>query len=433
MMERWFALQERGTSTSKELVAGITTFFTMVYIVIVNPGILSQAGMDFHGVFIATVIASIVGTMIMALGSNYPIAIAPGMGLNAYFAFSVVGGLGMSWQTALGAVFVAGVLFIILSLTSFRYMLLDAIPTSLKHAITVGIGLFITFIGLQNAKIIVASPATLLTLGDLKQPMTLLTLIGLVISLILMAYRVQGYLFIGMIITAVIAWFAGLLHMPEAFVALPSGLSTTAFQMDLGSVFSNGLYAVIFTFLLITLFDTTGTMLGVAEQANLLKDGKFPRSRGALLADAIGTTTGAVLGTSPTSAYIESSAGVAVGGRTGLTAVTVSVLLGLTLFFSPIVSVLASIPAITAPSLIIVGFLMISVVRKIDWNDFEVVFPAFLIIVLMPLTYSIATGIGVGFIVYPVLKVVRGKWKDVHPIFYLFAVLFFIQLMFFSH
>ncbi|TLS49317.1 NCS2 family permease [Paenibacillus antri] len=432
-METWFKLKERGTSAGTELLAGVTTFFTMVYIVIVNPGILSEAGMDFQGVFIATVAASIIGTLIMGLASNYPIVIAPGMGLNAYFAFSVVGGEGLSWQTALGAVFVAGLLFVILSLTSFRYMLLDAIPDSLKHAITVGIGLFITFIGLQNAKIIVDSPATLLTLGTLTEPMTLLSIIGLAVSLALLSYRVKGYLFIGMVITAIIAGFMGMLELPEQFVSLPTGLSATAFQMDIGGVFTNGLYAIVFTFLLITLFDTTGTMLGVAEQAGLMKDGKFPRSRGALLADAVGTTSGAVLGTSPTSAYIESSAGVAVGGRTGLTAVTVSVLLALTLFFSPIVSVLASIPAITAPSLIIVGFLMISVVRKIDWNEFEVVFPAFLIIVLMPLTYSIATGIGVGFIAYPILKAVRGKWKDVHPMFYLFAVLFFVQLAFFGH
>jgi AGZA family xanthine/uracil permease-like MFS transporter len=432
-MERLFKLKERGTSVTTELLAGVTTFLTMVYIVIVNPGVLSEAGMDFHGVFIATVLASIVATLIMGLFSNYPIALAPGMGLNAYFAFTVVGGEGVSWQTALGAVFVAGVIFILLSLTSFRYMLLDAIPTSLKHAITAGIGLFITFIGLQNAKIVVASPATLITMGDLSQPMTLLTIVGLIISLVLMAYRVKGFLFIGMIITAIIAAITGEMHLPETWASLPTGLHATFFQLDIGGVFENGLYAVIFTFLLITLFDTTGTMLGVAEQAGLLKDNKFPRSRGALLADAIGTTTGALLGTSPTSAYVESSSGVAVGGRTGLTAITVCVLLALTLFFSPTVAVLAGIPAITAPALIIVGFLMINVLRKIEWNDIEEAFPAFLIVVLMPLTYSIATGIGVGFIVYPILKLIRGKGKDVHPIFYVFAVLFFIQLAFFSH
>lgn len=432
-MDKLFKLKERGTTVGTEVIAGITTFLTMVYIVIVNPGILSEAGMDFHGVFIATVLASVTATLIMGLFSNYPIVLAPGMGLNAYFAYTVVGGSGFSWQVALGAVFIGGVLFVLLSLTPFRYMLLDAIPTSLKHAITAGIGLFITFIGLQNAKIIVASPATLLTLGDLTVPMTLLTIVGLIISLILMAYRVKGFLFIGMLITGIIAYFTGQLHMPDSIVALPSGLNATAFQLDIGSVFTKGLYSVIFTFLLITLFDTTGTMLGVAEQAGLLKDNKFPRSQGALLADAVGTSVGALLGTSPTSAYIESSAGVAVGGRTGLTAVVVSILLAVTLFFSPIVSVLASIPAITAPALIIVGFLMLNVLRKIDWSDLEEAFPAFLIVVLMPLTYSIATGIGIGFIVYPLLKLVRGKAKDVHPIFYVFAVLFFIQIVFFSH
>ncbi|CAM3549322.1 NCS2 family permease [Marinicrinis lubricantis] len=432
-MESWFRLKERGTSLSTEVLAGITTFFTMVYIVIVNPGILSDTGMDFHGVFVATILASIVATLIMGLAANYPIVIAPGMGLNAYFAYSVVGGEGVTWETALGAVFVAGVLFVALSLTSFRYMLLDAIPASLKHAITAGIGLFIMFIGLQNSGIVANSDSTLLTLGDLSKPMTLLTLAGLVITLILKSYKVKGYLFIGMVVTAIIASFSGLLHLPDRIVALPSGLSETAFQMDISGVFEHGLYAVIFTFLLITLFDTTGTMLGVAEQAGLMKNNKFPRSRGALLADAVGTTAGAALGTSPTSAYVESSAGVAAGGRTGLTAVTVSVLLGLTLFFSPIIEVVASIPAITAPSLIIVGFLMISVVTKIEWNDFEVAFPAFLIIAMMPLAYSIATGIGFGFILYPILKAVKGKWKEVHPIFYLFAILFFIQLVFLNH
>ncbi|CAN7671119.1 NCS2 family permease [Paenibacillus sp. LjRoot56] len=432
-MDQLFKLKERGTSVAMELMAGVTTFLTMVYIVIVNPGILSTTGMDFHGVFMATVLASIVATLIMGLFANYPIVIAPGMGLNAYFAFTVVGGNGVPWQIALGAVFIAGVLFIVLSLTSFRYVLLDAIPTSLKHAITAGIGLFITFIGLQNAKIIVSSPATLLTLGNLREPMTALTLIGLIISLVLLAYQVRGYLFFGMLITAVLAWIYGLLALPDTFVAAPTGLVATAFQLDIKGVFTSGLYAVIFTFLLITLFDTTGTMLGVAEQAGLLKENKFPRSRGALLADAVGTTTGALLGTSPTSAYIESSSGVAVGGRTGLTAVIVSLLLALTLLFSPIIAVLASIPAITAPTLIIVGFLMMNVLRQIEWQDLEEAFPAFLIVVLMPLTYSIATGIGIGFIVYPILKVIRGKRKDVHPIFYLFAMLFFVQIVFFTH
>ncbi|AJQ28809.1 NCS2 family permease [Pelosinus fermentans] len=432
-MDSWFKLEERGTTVSTEIMAGITTFLTMVYIVIVNPAVLHIAGMDFDGVFMATILASALATLIMGIFANYPIAIAPGMGMNAYFSYSVVLAGGHSWQVALGAVFLTGIIFLLLSLTKFRYILIDSIPTSLKHAITAGIGLFISFIGLQNAKIVIASPATLVTLGNLAEPITLMTIIGLVISLVLMVYRVQGALFAGMLITSVIAYYRGMLVLPESLFMLPHGLENTAWQMNVSGVFEQGLYAVVFTFLLITLFDTTGTMLGVAEQAGLLKDGKFPRVRGALLADAVGTTVGAALGTSPTSAYVESSSGVAVGGRTGLTAVITAILLLITLFFAPIAKMLASIPAVTAPALIIVGFFMMSGLRSIDWNDLEEAFPAFLIVIAMPLTYSIATGIGVGFIVYPILKVLRGKGRTVHPILYVFAILFFIQLGFFSH
>ncbi|MDF2634335.1 MAG: Xanthine/uracil/vitamin permease, partial [Pelosinus sp.] len=365
--------------------------------------------------------------------ANYPIAIAPGMGMNAYFSYSVVVAGGHTWQVALGAVFITGIIFVLLSLTKFRYILIDSIPTSLKHAITAGIGLFISFVGLQSAKIVVASPATLVTLGNFAEPITLMSIIGLVISLVLMAYRVQGAIFAGMVITSIIAYLKGMLVLPDQLFMLPHGIEQTAFQMNVSGVFEQGLYAVVFTFLLITLFDTTGTMLGVAEQAGLLKDGKFPRVRGALLADAVGTTVGAALGTSPTSAYVESTSGVAVGGRTGLTAVVTALLLLVTLFFAPIAKLLASIPAVTAPALIIVGFFMMNGLRSIDWNDLEEAFPAFLIVIAMPLTYSIATGIGIGFIVYPVLKVLRGKAGTVHPILYVFAILFFIQLGFFSH
>lgn len=432
-MNLWFRLTERGTTVSTEVMAGITTFLTMVYIVIVNPAVLHMAGMDFDGVFMATILASALATLIMGIFANYPIAIAPGMGMNAYFSYSVVLAGGHSWQVALGAVFITGIIFLLLSLTKFRYILIDSIPTSLKHAITAGIGLFISFIGLQNAKIVVASPATLVTLGNLTEPITLMTIIGLVISLVLMVYRVQGALFVGMLITSAIAYFKGMLVLPDSLFMLPHGIENTIWQMNVTGVFEQGLYAVVFTFLLITLFDTTGTMLGVAEQAGLLKDGKFPRVRGALLADAVGTTVGAALGTSPTSAYIESSSGVAVGGRTGLTAVITATLLLATLFFAPIAKMLASIPAVTAPALIIVGFFMMGGLRSIDWNDLEEAFPAFLIVIAMPLTYSIATGIGIGFIVYPVLKLLRGKANTVHPILYIFAILFFIQLGFFSH
>lgn len=433
IINSWFKLTERGTDFITEVVAGITTFLTMVYIVVVNPAILSAAGMDFNGVFMATAIASIIATLIMGVFANYPIAIAPGMGMNAFFAYSVVIGAKIPWQVALGTVFIAGVLFVLLSLTKFRYILINAIPSSLKHAITAGIGLFITFIGLQNGKIIVASPATLVTLGKLSDPMTLMTVVGVIITLILLVYQIRGAIFVGMLITAFIAATLGMMTLPEQLFMLPTGLENTAFKLDIGGVFSQGLYAVVFTFLLITLFDTTGTMLGVTEQAGLLKDGKFPRARGALLADAIATTAGAALGTSPTSAYIESGAGVAVGGRTGLTAVVTACLLALTLFALPVAKMLAAIPAVTAPALIIVGFFMMNGLRDIDWKDTEEAFPAFLVVVTMPLTYSIATGIGIGFIVYPLLKLLHGKARQIHPIMYLFMVLFFIQIGFLSH
>lgn len=432
-MNNWFKIQERGSSISTEVIAGFTTFITMVYIAIVNPAILSKAGMDFNGVFIATIISTIVGTLIMGFCANLPIAIAPGMGLNAYFTFSVVISMGLSWEKALGATFVASCIFIILSLTEFRNILIDAIPDSLKHAITAGIGLFITFIGLQNAKIIVASPATLVTMGKLSDPTALLAITGIIISLLLMVYNVRGYLFISMIITAIIAYFQGMLVIPAQFFVAPSGLENTMFKMDVMSVFTDGLYAVVFTVLIVTLFDTTGTMIGIAEQAGLIKNGKFPRVRSALLADAFGSAVGSVLGSSPTSSYVESGAGVAVGGRTGLTAVVIAILFAFTLFCAPIAQALASIPGVTSPSLIIIGFFMMSGLGKIDWNNPEEGIPSFFIMFMLPVSYSIAAGIGVGFILYPLIQLLKGKGKSVHPILYVFQILFIIQLGFLSH
>lgn len=429
-MELLFKLKERGTSVSTELLAGVTTFLTLAYSVIVIPSVLSITGMDFNGVFMAVILSSVIGTLIMGIFANYPIVIGPGLGLNAYFAFSVVKGGGHSWEVALGAVFISGVLFLLVSLTKFRSVLIDAIPDSLKHAITAGIGFFVCFIGLQSAKIVVASPATLVTLGKLSAPIPLLTILGLAVSLVLLTYRVKAALFIGMIITAGAAYGMGLLALPTQVVVMPGGLENTLLKLDIRGIFDAGLYSVIFTFFLITLFDTTGTLLGMAEQAGLLQNGKFINARGAFLADATGTVAGALLGTSPTATCIESSAGVAAGGRTGLTAVTVAVLFLITLFFSPIAKVLSSIPAVTAPALIIVGFFMMNGLRDINWQDIEEAFPAFLVVAAMPLTYSIATGIGIGFIVYPLLKLMRGKGRDVHPILYLFTVLFFIQIGF---
>ncbi|PAE41479.1 NCS2 family permease [Bacillus sp. 7884-1] len=432
-----FKLKENQTNTKTELLAGITTFFTMVYIVVVNPVILADAGVPFEQVFTATIISAVVGTLWMALFANYPIAIAPGMGLNAYFAYSVVGGgQNINYETAFAAVFIAGIIFVILSLTPFREKLIDAIPENLKHGITAGIGLFIAFIGLRLTHIITAHPTNLVGLGDLKSPSAALAIVGLAITLILMVLRINGALFFGMIITGLIAFFTNQLSFDQGFVSLPSlpeGLMVGNPIKALSDVIGHSLYAVVFSFILVTIFDTTGTMIGVANQAGLMKNGKFPRARQALLSDSIATSIGAMFGTSPTTAYIESTSGVAAGGRTGLTSLTVAVLFILSAFFGPLVSAVSGISAITAPALIIVGSMMMGSIAKIKWDELDEAFPAFLVILSMPLTSSIATGIALGFISYPLLKIAKGKWREVHPLLYVFAVLFFYQLAFLPH
>ncbi|WP_394233298.1 NCS2 family permease [Niallia oryzisoli] len=432
-----FKLKENNTTVKTEIMAGITTFLTMVYIVVVNPIILSDAGVPFDQVFMATIIASAVGTLWMALFANYPIAVAPGMGMNAYFAYSVVGSHGnIDYQTAFAAVFIAGIIFVILSLTRFREVLIEAIPENLKHGISAGIGLFIAFIGLRLTGLVTSHPSNLVALGDLHSPSALLALFGLAVTLILMTLGVNGALFIGMVVTALVAFLFGQLSFNEGFVALPSipeGLIIANPITAFGEVIQHSLYAVVFSFLLVTIFDTTGTMVAVAQQAGLMKDKKMPRAREALLSDSIATTIGSMFGTSPTSAFIESSTGVAAGGRTGLTTLTVGILFIVSAFFGPLVSAVSGLSAITAPALIIVGSLMMGNVVHINWHDFEEAFPAFLIILSMPLTSSIATGIALGFISYPLLKLVKGKWREVHPIVFVFAILFFYQLAFLPH
>ncbi|MDU9689620.1 NCS2 family permease [Priestia aryabhattai] len=432
-----FKLKEYNTDAKTEILAGITTFLTMIYIVIVNPVILSSAGVPFDQVFTATIISAVVATLWMALAANYPIAIAPGMGMNAYFAALVVGSNGsIDYATAFSAVFVAGIIFIILSLTSFREKLIEAIPSNLKHAISAGIGLFIAFIGLRSAGIIVANKSNLIGLGDLQSEKVVLTLIGLAITIILYTLNVNGALFFGMIITGLIAFFRGQLSFDKGLFAaphLPDGLMISNPFAAFGDVIHHDLYTVVFSFLLVTIFDTTGTMVGVAQQAGLMKGNKMPRVRQALLADSFGTTIGALFGTSPTTAYVESSSGVAAGGRTGLTGVTVAILFIVAAFFSPVVSSVSGVAAITSPALIIVGSLMMGAVAKINWNDFDEAFPAFLVVLAMPLTSSIATGIALGFISYPLMKLVKGKGKQVHPLVYVFAVLFLYQLIFLPH
>ncbi|WP_174616160.1 NCS2 family permease [Virgibacillus ihumii] len=426
-MEKLFKFKENNTDIRTEFVAGITTFLTMVYIIVVNPAILSAAGIPFDQVFMATVISAVVGTVFMALGANYPIAIAPGMGMNAYFA-SVAASQDVSYQIVLGTVFLAGIIFVILSFTKLRETLIEAIPPSLKFGITSGIGLFIAFLGLKMSGIVVPNEVNMVAFGDLHQPLTLLTLAGLFITLILMAWNVKGALFIGMLVTGIIGFFTGQLDF-NGVASMPP--APVFFDIDIGGVFANGLYTVIFAFLLVTIFDTTGTMIGVAEQAGFMKDGKLPRAKSALLADATATTVGSVFGTSPSSAYVESASGVAAGGRTGLTSIVVAVLFAISIFFTPIISAISDLPAITAPVLIIVGCFMMEGLARIDWTTFDEAFPAFAIILMMPLTSSIATGISVGFITYPLLKLVSGKGKDVHWILYVFGIIFLLQMIFF--
>ncbi|MFA1819874.1 NCS2 family permease [Virgibacillus oceani] len=427
-MRKFFKLKKKNTDIRTEIVAGMTTFLTMVYIIIVNPAILSSAGVPFDQVFMATIIAAVIGTLYMAFFANYPIAIAPGMGMNAYFA-TVVAAHGVSYQVVLGTVFLAGIIFVLLSLTNLRETLITAIPASLKFGITSGIGLFIAFIGLRMAGIVVPNEENIVGFGDLRDPMTQLTIAGLFITLILFVWKVKGALFLGMIVTGLIAMMTGYLNFNEGYISTPP--VPVFFDMDIAGVFTHGLYTVVLAFLLVTIFDTTGTMIGVAEQAGLMKNGTMPRSKSALLADATSTTVGAMFGTSPSSAYVESSSGVAVGGRTGLTSLVVAILFALSIFFTPIIGKIADLPAITAPVLIIVGCFMMEGLARIDWKTFDEAFPAFAIILTMPLTSSIATGIAIGFITYPLLKLVSGKGKDVHWIIYFFGVVFVLQMIFF--
>ncbi|MBC2098241.1 NCS2 family permease [Listeria booriae] len=428
-----FQLKANGTDVKTEVISGFTTFLTMVYIIVVNPAILSAAGVPFNTVFMATIISAVIGTLWMALFANYPIAIAPGLGMNAYFV-TVVTTQKLDYTTAFTAVFVAGIIFLLLSLTPFREKLITAIPHTLKAGITAGIGLFIAFLGFRMTGIIVKSDSNLVGLGDLHSPEALLAIAGLLITLIFLALNVKGALFIGMIATGIIAFFTGELKF-NGFVKMPSmpDLVITNPIHAFGDVFTYSLYGVVLSFLLITIFDTTGTMIGVAKRAGLMKGESLPNAKHALLADAVATSVGSMFGTTPTSAYIESSAGVATGGRTGLTTLTVAGLFIVSAFFAPLVGAVSGISAITAPALIIVGSMMIGAVKEIDWDTLDEAFPAFLVILAMPLTSSIAIGLAFGFISYPILKVFTGKWRELNWFLIVIAILFFILVAFLPH
>ncbi|KRN31301.1 NCS2 family permease [Weissella halotolerans] len=427
-IEKYFTFETLGTNLKTEVIAGLTTFVSMLYILFVNPSVLGAAGMDKGAVFTATGLTAAIATIFMGIVARYPIGIAPGLGVNAFFAYSVVIGMKVPWQTAMAGVLIAALIFLLLTFFKIRETIINIIPQNLKIAIAAGIGLFITFIGLVNAGIVTKNEATMVGLGHLTSPTTLLAIFGLVITIILMARKVPAAIFIGMVITTLAGMLTGLIALPNHLVASVPSLSPTfgvAFN-HLSEINSLQLWTVVLTFLIVTFFDTARTMIGLATQAGFMKNGKMPRAGAALMSDAVGMTAGAILGTSPTSAYVESSAGMAVGGRSGFTSVITGFCFLLALFFSPLLTVITS--QVTAPALIVVGILMASNLRDIDWDDLAIAAPAFLIVIGMPLTYSISDGIALGFILYPIMMIATKRAKQVHPLMYVMAVIFLIFL-----
>ncbi|PSL41322.1 AGZA family xanthine/uracil permease-like MFS transporter [Planomicrobium soli] len=445
-MKKYFLFEELGTNYRREIIGGLTTFLAMAYILVVNPLTLTldsvpdldaSLRMDYGAVFMATALAAAIGCLIMGILAKYPIALAPGMGLNAFFAYTVILTYGIPWQTALTGVLFSGLIFIVLSLSGIRETIINAIPTDLKLAVGAGIGLYITFIGFQNAGIIVADPATMVGLGNLSNGSTLLAIFGLIVTVILMVRRIKGGIFFGMILAAVAGMIFGIVNLPSAIIDfnVPSmaptfGVALDPILHDPGSLITIEFLVIVLTFLFVDFFDTAGTLVAVANQARLMKDDKLPRAGKALMADAVATVSGAIFGTSTTTSYIESTAGVAAGARSGFAAVVTGILFLVSILFYPLLEVITS--AVTAPALIIVGVLMVSAIGRIDWTKFEIAVPAFLTMIAMPLGYSIATGIAIGFIFYPITMIAAGKGKQVHPIMYglfLIFVLYFIFLV----
>ncbi|KAB2486568.1 NCS2 family permease [Priestia endophytica] len=438
-MKKYFEFDKLQTTFRTETLAGFTTFLSMAYILFVNPSILSLADteglpdsmhMDQGAIFTATALAAAFGSIMMGVLAKYPIALAPGMGLNAFFAYSVVLGMGVPWETALAGVFASGLIFICLTVGGIREKIINAIPIELKYAVGAGIGLYITFIGMKNAEIIVASESTFVALGDLAKGSTLLAVFGLIVTIILLVLRVNGGIFIGMIVTAIVGMLTGLINTPTSIIApIPSIEPTFGVAIShFGDVFNLDMLVVILTFLFVAFFDTTGTLVAVATQAGLMKDNKLPRAGKALLADSTAAAAGALFGTSTTTAYIESTAGVAAGGRSGFTSVVTGLFFLVALFFSPLLTVVTS--AVTAPALIVVGVLMVASLRLIKWDEFETAVPAFFTLIMMPLTYSIATGIAIGFIFYPITMLFKGRGKEVHPVMYGLFVIFLLYFIF---
>jgi len=425
--ERVFKLQEHGTTVRTELVAGLTTFLTMAYIIFVNPSILGDAGMPKDSVFVATCLIAALGTTIMGLYANYPIALAPGMGLNAYFAYVVVLHMGFTWQAALGAVFVSGCLFLLVSLFGLRALIIRAIPVSLRYAITVGIGLFLALIALKSAGIVAASPATFVTLGDLHKAPAVLAILGFVLIAVLDRLKVPGAILIGIVAVTVASFFFAGNEFHGIFSAPPS-IQPTFLQLDIKAAFTGGILNVVLVFFLVELFDATGTLMGVAKRAGLLVPGKMERLNRSLLADSGAIFAGALLGTSSTTAYVESAAGVQAGGRTGLTAITVALLFLACLFIAPLAGVVP--PYATAPALFFVACLMMRELTELDWNETTEVIPAAVTALTMPFTYSIANGLAFGFITYAALKLFTGRGKEVNWMLWIIAAVFLFKYVY---
>lgn len=422
----WFAIAERGSTVRREILAGCTTFSAMLYIVIVNPSLLAQGGMDFSGIYVATILSAAAASLLMGLAADYPIAAAPGVGLNAYFVYGVIISAGYSWQESLGAAVLAGSIFLLLSFTSFCRWMMEAIPESLKLAIAGGIGLFVSVIGLENGKLIVGSPTTVTMLGDLSEPTAFLTLLGLFVTVVLLACRFQGALLVGMGIVFAVALGLGFAALPTAVFAWPQGLERVAGQVSFA--LPGSLPMVVFIMFLLLLFNTTGTLLGIGNQAGLLQKGHLDNETKAFRAAAAGSFLGSIFGSGLTVGYVESGTGTAAGGRTGLTAVVTALLFLLLLFCAPLAQVAAGVPAVTAPALILTGFFMISGVHSISWTDITEGIPAFLTIFITPLSYDILAGTGVGVISYVILKLFSGQGRKVHPMLYVLAILFALQL-----
>jgi AGZA family xanthine/uracil permease-like MFS transporter len=436
-LERRFQLTAHRTTVQTEILAGVTTFLTMAYIVFVQPAVMSAAGMNFGAVLVATCLASALATLLMGLIANYPIAVAPAMGHNFFFAYTVVVAMRVPWQVALGAVAIAGAVFVLTAGFGLRERLITAIPDSLKHAIGAGIGLLIATIGLEWAGLIVQAPGTLIALGSLRAPIPLVALGGLTLTAVLLARRIRGAFLFGILATAAAGFPLGIVSY-HGIVSAPPSLAPTLGRLDVAGAFAPSMVAVVFVFFFLALFDSVGTLVGIGQQAGLIRNGTLPRAREALLADAIGTVAGAVLGTSTVTAYIESGAGVAAGGRTGLASVVTAALFVLSLFFSPLVQMIGGgvtigattfYPVIAAP-LILVGTMMIGGLREVDWRDPTEAIPSFLTLVLMPLSVSITEGVAFGVVAYVVLKAATGRGREVHTLLYVFAALFVLRYAF---